>query len=239
MSTIGGPDIVNSGLVLSLDAANPLSYPGSGTAWSDLSGNGNTGTLINGSTFNSGNSGSIVFDGVDDYVNCGNSTSLSIINEVTLICWFKINQFPSSIGNPNFIDKWDWPNSSRVYALGTEGGVFTSMISRDGSFTNRIAVFDSHPIVIGRYYFLCMTYNGQTLVFFKNGTIIGSNSYDSQYPIYSSESTETWVGRSRDSGQGGRWICADIASSQIYNRALSASEVLQNYNSVKSRFGLR
>jgi len=69
MGIARGPKIVTSGLVLALDAADKLSYRGSGTTWRDLSGNNNTGTLTNGPTFNAGNLGSIVFDGTNDYVN--------------------------------------------------------------------------------------------------------------------------------------------------------------------------
>jgi hypothetical protein len=65
--------LVRNGLVLALDAGRTLSYPGSGTTWTDLSGNGNTGTLTNGPTYSSANGGSLVFDGVDDYVNLGSS----------------------------------------------------------------------------------------------------------------------------------------------------------------------
>ena len=66
------PNIITDGLVLYLDAANTKSYPGSGTTWRDLSKSQLNGTLTNGPTFNSSNGGSIVFDGVDDYVNLGN-----------------------------------------------------------------------------------------------------------------------------------------------------------------------
>jgi len=66
-----GPKIVTSGLVLCLDAANKRSYPGTGTTWTDLSGNSNNGTLINGPTFNAGNQGGIVFDGTNDYISIG------------------------------------------------------------------------------------------------------------------------------------------------------------------------
>ena len=69
MSLSRGPKIVTNGLVLYLDAANKKSYPGSGTTWTDLSGNNNTGTLTNGPTFDSNNGGSIVFDGTNDYVS--------------------------------------------------------------------------------------------------------------------------------------------------------------------------
>ena len=68
MSLFHSPSLVTSGLVLCLDAGNPKSYPGSGTTWTDLSGRGNHGTLVNGPTFNSANGGSIVFDGSNDYV---------------------------------------------------------------------------------------------------------------------------------------------------------------------------
>lgn len=76
MSIYGGPDIITDGLVFCLDAANSKSYPGTGTAWTDLSGNDNNGTLTNGPTFDSSNGGSIVFDGVNDQVNCGNITEI-------------------------------------------------------------------------------------------------------------------------------------------------------------------
>ena len=66
-----GPTVVTNGLVLALDAADRNSYPGSGTAWTDISGRGNTGTLTNGPTYSSANGGSIVFDGTNDYVDCG------------------------------------------------------------------------------------------------------------------------------------------------------------------------
>ena len=67
MGFFDGPTIVNNGLILALDAADNNSYSGSGTTWSDLSGNNNTGTLTNGPTFGSTNGGTIVFDGTNDY----------------------------------------------------------------------------------------------------------------------------------------------------------------------------
>ena len=71
--THGIKPIVTSGLVLCLDAANRKSYPGTGTAWTDLSGRGNNGTLTNmdGTNFNSANGGSLTFDGSNEFVNCG------------------------------------------------------------------------------------------------------------------------------------------------------------------------
>lgn len=71
------PRAVTNGLILSLDAANTRSYPGSGTVWTDLSRSGINGTLTNGPTFNTANGGNIVLDGTDDYVNCSNSSTIS------------------------------------------------------------------------------------------------------------------------------------------------------------------
>jgi hypothetical protein len=80
MSTKYSPQIVTSGLVLCLDAANKVSYPSTGTAWYDLSGNANTSTLINGPTFSGMNSGVIVFDGTDDYVSMPMNTNTRLQN---------------------------------------------------------------------------------------------------------------------------------------------------------------
>ena len=73
-----GPKILDpSGLVLTLDAGNLYSYPGSGTTWTDLSGNNNDGTLINGPTYSNTNGGIITFDGTNDYVT-GSISNLSV-----------------------------------------------------------------------------------------------------------------------------------------------------------------
>ena len=95
MSVIGGPNIVEDGLVLSLDAANTKSYPGSGTVWSDLSGNSNNGTLTNGPTFDSGNKGSIVFDGIDDSISVGHTALLNPTLNMTISVWVNFQSLPS------------------------------------------------------------------------------------------------------------------------------------------------
>jgi hypothetical protein len=85
------PKIVTDGLVLYLDAANTRSYPGTGTTWSDLSRGGNNGSLINGPTFNSANGGSIVFDGSNDYVDCGNIDDIKNASQVSISIWTYID----------------------------------------------------------------------------------------------------------------------------------------------------
>ena len=91
MSTYGNPyTIHDNSLVLSLDASNQKSYIGSGTSWLDISYNGNNGTLTNGPTFNSNNGGFIVFDGTNDYVDCGYATNVRT-NSITYAVWIKFS----------------------------------------------------------------------------------------------------------------------------------------------------
>jgi hypothetical protein len=92
-----GPNIIKDGLVLYLDATNTKSYPRTGTTWTDLTGNGNDGTLINGPTFDSGNNGSIVFDGADDYSRI-NSFNSDNEDELSVFCWV----YPTNLSNYQF-----------------------------------------------------------------------------------------------------------------------------------------
>ena len=90
MSTIGGPNVVDSGLVLELDAGNIKSYQSGSTTWFDKSGFANNGTLVNGPTFNTGSGGSIVFDGVDDYVTTSGLSNTHSTSSLTLEAWITV-----------------------------------------------------------------------------------------------------------------------------------------------------
>ena len=98
MSNYYGPRIVTDGLIACLDAANTKSYPGSGTVWTDISGNGRNGPLINGPTFNSSNRGSIQFDGTNDYINFGNTLGVEG-NPFTHNILFYLNSLVTEISN--------------------------------------------------------------------------------------------------------------------------------------------
>ena len=100
---VHSPRIVTNGLVLCLDAANPKSYPGSGTAWTDLV-SSNNGTLQNGVGYGSTNKGVLVFDGVDDNVNCGNDASINFgTGDFTVSVWFR--RFSSVTTNLRLLSK--------------------------------------------------------------------------------------------------------------------------------------
>ena len=110
------PSIVTSGLVLCVDAANPRSYPGSGTTWYDASGNGNTGTLSNGPVYTSGINGYFTFDGVDDLATFPSTTSTNISTTITASVWVYYIS-----GNGRIFQK-DGPASTRCWEIGGYAG---------------------------------------------------------------------------------------------------------------------
>jgi hypothetical protein len=221
MSTLnGGPgNIVTNGLVLYLDAANYLSYVSGSTTWRDISSSNLSGSLINGPTFSSGNGGSIVFDGVDDYVN---ATSSLYVDNFTLNAWV----YKTTSGIQTIIAKGNASFQLNFYLriAGNSGFFGTS-----GGFTE-ISVAD---LTLNTWNNTVLTYDKNNLKYFLNGVFINQISATNT-PILSS--SNTIIGRLGDFN--GQYWTGRIASTSIYNRALTASEILQNYNSTKARFGL-
>ena len=234
MATLYSPKIVTNGLVMYLDAGNSRSYPGSGTSWTDLSRNGITGTLTNGPTFNSANGGVLSFDGTNDYVNCG-SVSSNLSSGVSIQLFFKSTDITSrqqglltyqtgTLGNP-YINFWCPGNGSLRWET------FTSTSPNVGT-----SIFSSN-LLNNVWYHIIGTYssNGSnaTTRIYTNG--IESTSSILSAPNFSSSYNYTLeIGRY----QGFGVLSGNIAQALIYNRALSASEVRQNYHATKGRFGL-
>lgn len=239
MSGKSGPDIVENGLVLCLDAANKLSYPGSGTTWRDLSGNSYNGTLTNGPSFNSDKGGSIVFNASTQYVDTSNTSGLNFTNtSATVSVWIKTSaSFPSgayivakqmdatggwsidlaSTGIPYFETKNNASGATACYR-------FATVVCNNGVWHNIVATFTTSTSVVAN----------NTITMYVDG--VSSNSTLTQLLTYGGNTSENIkIGRrtvsSVDAYNG------NIAIVQIYNRLLSANEVLQNYNATKSRFG--
>jgi len=213
---------VTNGLVLSLDAANRKSYLGSGNTWNDLSGLGNNGTLVNGPTFNSANGGSIVFDGTDDIVN----TSYVSSNALTWSVWFKTNVVSSgyrniiSIPTPNYILLLMDTNTPNLGFWASDG------LSGQSLSTPTISVTTWYNVVFAR--------EGNSIT---NGykTYVNSVSYGSANTgIWSTSGTISFGGRT-DATQ---FLNGNIAQVSIYNRALTAAEVAQNFNALRGRYGI-
>jgi len=227
------PAIVTNGLVLNLDAGFTPSYSTTGTTWYDVSSGGNNGALTNGPTFSSANSGSIVFDGVDDYVSLPN-TSLLRPTVFTVISWvncsvangnqktiFSIYAQVSGVAGFGF-QHWNGANGNNRIRFFLGNNTFTY-----GEYTGSINV------PINTWNQIGVSYDGTTMIIYVNGTADGSNTYTSGC-VYDAVNNLVQVGSVQNSG----YFPGNIATTYLYNRALAASEVLQNYNSTKGRFGL-
>ena len=221
MSIGYGPRVVTDGLVLALDAADTNSYSGSGSTLYDLSGGGNDGT-ISGATFNS--DGYFDFDGTDDYIDCGNSSILNVGNNITVNVWFYVNQtssFETIVAKVlnDYSLGWELDNSS---------GTFRVTLRPSATQVNLIA----GTLSVGNWYMGTMTFDNTTARLYLNGVQTGSTTSGGPVTLNSTQSLT--IGRRIQ----GSYYDGNIAQVSIYNRALSASEIQQNFNALRGRFGI-
>jgi hypothetical protein len=214
------PPVVTDGLVLYLDAANQQSYVSGSTTWKDVSGNNNSGSLINGPTFSSADGGSIVFDGVNDYI-ASSYNGITGTNPRTFSIWFKPNNLQNrnllGYGTENNKNMWDiflYNGNVGVHLYGT--------VAEAGT-----------PYTVGVWQNITFTYTHPTIKSYMNG--VYKNLYTdptintgTNYPLTIAKGTFAPY----------YYFNGNISTTQIYNRGLSDAEVLQNYNATKTRFNL-
>ena len=214
----GKSGVITNGLVLYLDTAFAESYPKGGTTWYDLSGNGNHGTLTNGPTFNSGNGGSIVFDGTNDYVDL--NYNFGIFSSYTFSFWARqdvANRFLVSYKSSTFSQYWYGDNSWKYIHGGVSGEYYYPK---------------NLNIPLGSWGNFVVTYDGSNVSIYRQGVFQGQQS---------TTGTSDWtsgimLGNAvtiNNYAYGGR-----ISNFGLYNRALSSTEITQNYNALKGRYGL-
>jgi hypothetical protein len=230
MAFYRGPKVVTNGLVLSLDAANPKSYIPGSTTWRDLSGTLNSGTLVNGPTFSSANGGSIVFDGTNDYCETV-SNPITDNSSFTLAGWFNLTTlggvYRPLIDGGNLGDGLEGytlsiDDSNRIYMACDAGykTITTPINVNQWYYIVGVATFGT-PYTINIY---VNTNLGTTFASSNSNSMTNYIAYVRLGQVDLRRSTLNYVG--------------NIAQTQIYNRALSQQEITQNYNSLKSRFGL-
>ena len=212
------PAIVTSGLVLALDAGNTKSYPGSGTTWTDLSGNGNNGTL-NGATYNSANGGSIVFDGSDDYATTSSSLVFSANATMSVSCWFRTNLLTL-----------DGAYFRRILNFTNNYGILLNSTSV-GWYTNGASLIAPVNISTNIWYKVDYVYTGTQHQIYLNGNLQNTDTSSN-----AAINSILWIGRYYASNDGK--LNGNIAQVSIYNRALSAAEISQNFNALRGRFGI-
>ena len=229
MGVFAGPEIVEDGLVLALDAGNTKSYPGSGTTWTDLSGNGNNGTLTNGPTYSSSNGGSIVFDGSNDYV----STNYTATFQDFTLCGFVKADNPNGKNWEDIIDSYDLDSSDWCRITLYQG---KPSLEIDAN-SSRSSVTSSTIATADQWYHIVGVRSGTTGYLYINGILNKQNSVTGNV-ISADTDSQFFIGNiSRPTSLSEGWN-GNIAQVSIYNRALTASEIQQNFNATRSRFGI-
>ena len=232
-----GPQIVQNGLILNLDASNKKSYIGSGTTCNDLSNNKNRGNLINGVGFNGG----LTFDGIDDYVEIINK--LPITNIFTINIWVKFNTLGTNVGGNKraaiFNHGYNFSASKGFLFLGSGNNGTDFFISLGHDV--KVTVSNQGYISTNKFLFLTARLNaGNELTkLYVNGVeVTYLVQQDANFAV-TYDNSKFSIGASVIPNTS---IYEDMSNStiyqvQVYNRPLSTTEILQNYNTTKSRFG--
>jgi hypothetical protein len=221
------PKVITEGLILYLDAANTKSYPGNGTAWTDLSRGGNNGTLTNGPTFNSENMGSIVFDGVNDYINFSSLNPITSNNPFTLCSWLNVKTH-STYGISLFIGNAAANQSAYLgYVAAAQNGTPNSI---GGGFYG--INLGSGILPNTGWHYVTLSYDSNNIIIYVDGVSRTTRSG------YNASLTNTSIQIGRANTGTPYSFNGNVGISQIYNRAIPSTEILQNYNATKTRFGL-
>lgn len=225
-----GPSVVNNGLVLALDAADKNSYPGSGTTWTDLSGNGNNGTLYNGVGYNSSNGGSLTFNGSNQYAISPSLASFQFGNgNLTIDSWVYINSIPLSNGYAIY-------DNQVLGGLGSRTDSFVLLIDNSGKLNvfsgGQFRGQSSNTLSVNTWYNIILTRTSSLWNYYINSNV-DSTSYTQSINLTAGGCV---IGRISDASA--YYMNGIISNIKVYNRALTPLEIQQNYNALKSRFGL-
>ena len=232
MSNRYGPRIVTDGLVLCLDAADRNSYPGTGTSWGDLSGNGNNATLANTPSYYFANKGFFGFDGTNE--KAYTSTTIAPATGDFTACF--AYQLTGTGGRGGLFERKQ-TNPYNGWSFGQGGsGSWSFNVSGTSNFSNFIKASFTYPTTY-TWYVDCGVYeNGNTVTIYRNGLYVDSTTGSSQGDLSSQGTIVPLRVASRDDSS--IYLPSRVAYVMIYNKALSSDEILQNYNATKGRFGL-
>lgn len=213
------PSIVMNGLVFSIDAGNSRCYSGSGFTANGLVG-GIGGTLINGTSFSSANYGTFTFDGSDDYITSSSNSGISGANPRSICAWAKFNNISSSV----VCGLGDNTADFRLFEI----QAFNNRLigHRYGSFINGTTVLST-----GVWYFTAYTYDGTTSRLYLNANLEGSAN-----ETLATVNTPFTIGKKGFASNSN--MSGSVPQVHIYNRALTAQEIRQNFNATKKRYGL-
>ena len=233
--------IVSDGLVGCWDVASARSYPGSGTTWTDLSKEGNNGTLTNGPTLRVSNNSSIKFDGTNDHVDVGSYGTDSILNwgsgNGTIVVWMKTSVVGGS--NGHIVVMGGRGAGGKAYSIQyVWSSNLLSFVVDDDSVGKSVNGSDSSGWTDNKWHYVVGVRNGQYIYLYVDGVLNGSTYLGGSYGSLDYTSGgglyigTAWI----TDGSIGACFDGQIASTHIYNRALTAAEIKQNYYATKGRF---
>jgi len=242
MSLSHSPRIVNNGLMLHLDAANLKSYPGTGTTWFDISGNGRNATLFNGVAYSSEKSGCLDFNRTtDSYATIPHDAAISsqvfgASTTFTLSGWFVVDEY---VDYATLIQKafgGSYSNSTNgIWMESTNEilGISASNVGSNpaGSFAR--VYYNATP---GQWYNVVWTGDGTTARLYVNGVLINSILFSSLTVARSENSSSITIG-TRSTGSTPE-LDGRIAVVTAYNIGFTQNQVLQNFNALRGRFGI-
>lgn len=255
MSVAAGPKLAHKGIELFLDAANKRSYPGSGSTWFDASGNGRNGTLsgntaptyvsdANGSMdFTPGTGNSWVYIPHDDNIR---DNVFDITTNFTLTAWINIDtarNYGTVIAKANGNSWSNSTNSIWVFISGDTGyirGISGTGVATNGSTEYKYINYNTN--VTGRWINVTYTGDGTNAILYINGYNVGTFAFSGITSPVTSHTRGITMGTRAENGSGALnanpELDGKVAMVAAYNQALTSAEVLQNYNALKSRFGL-
>ena len=236
-----GAPVIDGNVVLWVDAGQTSSYAGSGTTWTDLSTTAANGTLVNSPTYSS-SPGNILFNGTSQRVTFANTSTFQFLNTApySLEAWIYPTQIPPSSVYQGIIDRESNPGSGRdgwnFWLQGNSQASTTSLLYGAERFGSGVAsglnVTVTAASTIGVWQHMMVTYDGTVMRMYRNGVQITSSTSS----VNITNTTQT-VGLASRSGAGS-YFYGSLSAAKIYNRALTAAEVLQNYNALAPRYGL-
>lgn len=233
--------IVKDGLVLWVDAMNDNSYPETGITWTDLSGNGNNGILTNGPTFDTANGGSIVFDGIDDRAIVLNNVNLQMgTADYSIEAWVNYTALPGELGVTQAVLFRQSAGANTACDLTIfSGSAGYRIIAAQGNGSALVSYTSSIAISIARnnWYQFCITRQGTNISHYMTGSLV--STITNGFSTVATSSAATASGSIGSIINGGGRVTGKIATVRIYkNVALTADQVLQNFNATRTRFGI-
>jgi hypothetical protein len=220
------PSIVTTGLQLYLDAGNASSYPGSGTTWTDLTVNGRNGTLTNGPTYSATNGGSIVFDGTNDYVQCTGSLT---VTAATFVTWIRRNGTAGDFDGILFSRGTGSNITGLNFFTSNQLGYHWNAAGSTYLFASGLTIPDLTWCMIA----MSVTSTAATLYLCQSSGITTATNTTSHPSNVLDDIKIAW-----DEASVTRYFNGNIAIAQIYDIALSAGQISQNFTADRGRFGV-